>query len=221
MLRSISCIRPLPVLALLATLAGGCTHGPYVTRATIQWPGASLRQVDESIAKPVGRHLFGATNGVVQVVAISSAGKVDLYAQSDGLTKQIEFVGAIGGSLADAAATLPRGAAAGPVELLPQGQPIPQPPVHSVDELSIDIDQAKLIDAGLSYDDVARAVAQAREGEAFHPPADGSTTPAAARHMTQVLQATTLPSRDKPVTLGDVTTIHVVTVPDVIERHWP
>jgi hypothetical protein len=177
--------------------------------------------VDDSVARPVGRHLFGATNGVVEVVAISSASKADFYAKSDGLTKQPEFVQTMSGSLADAGGQLPRGAVPGPIELLPQGQAIPQPPVHSVGELSIDIDRAKLIDTGLSYDDVSRAVAKAREDEAFRVPADGSVTPAAAQHMVQVLNATTLPSRDKPVTLGDVTAIHVVAVPDIIERRWP
>ena len=219
--RSVVCVRSLVFFGLLAALAGGCTQGPYITHATIQWPGASLRQVDESVARPVGRHLFGATNGALQVIAISSAGKVELYARSDGITKQPDFVQAMSQSLADSAGMLPRGVVAGPIELLPKGEPVPQPTVHSVDELSIDIDRVKLIDTGLSYDDVSRAVARAREDEAFRPPADAATTAATARRMIQVLNATTLPSRYKPVTLGDVTSISVVAVPDVIERHWP
>jgi multidrug efflux pump subunit AcrB len=208
-------------ISLLAALAGGCTHGPYITHATIEWPGATLRQVDESVAKPVGRHLFGTANGVVEVTSVSSAGKVDLYARSDGMTKQPEFVQSMSESLAESTETLPRGALAGALEVLPKGKPISHPPVHSVEELSIDIDRFKLIDSGLSYDDVSRAVARAREDEAFHVPAGSSVTPAAAQHMIQVLNATTLPSRDKPVTLGDVTSIHIVAVPDVVEHHWP
>jgi multidrug efflux pump subunit AcrB len=217
--------RPLLIVGLVITgaLAGGCrAQGPYITHATIEWPGATLRQLDESVAKPVGQRLFASTNGVVEVTSISSAGKVDLYATSDGLARQHDFVQAISGSLTDAADTLPRGAAAGFVELLPKGEAVPEPPVHPVDKLRIDIDRAKLIDAGLSYDDVSRAVAKAREQEiAFLPPASGPTTAPAVRHMIDVLDATILPSRDKPVTLGEVAHIHVVPEPDVIERHWP
>jgi len=218
---SIVHIRNFLLFAILAASAEGCTYGPFITHAAIQWPGATLRQVDESVARPVGRHLFGATNGVVQVIAISSAGNVDFYAKSDGLTKQPEFVGAMTGSLSDSTGMLPRGAAAGPIEVLPPGQPIPQPQVHTANELSIDIDRAKLIDTGLSYDDVGRAVAKAREDEAFRLAPQETPTEAKIQHMIQVLNATTLPSRDKPVTLGDVTSIHVVPVPDVLVRHWP
>jgi multidrug efflux pump subunit AcrB len=216
--------RALQAFALLFAAAAtiGCsTQGPYITHATIQWPGATPRQMDQVIARPVGQRLFGATNGVVRVTSISTAGKVDFFATSDGLTKEQTFVEAMGASLADSVDALPRNAAAGPIEVLPKGQAIPPLPPGSVEDLSIEPDRARLIDAGITEDDVARAVAKAREDEAFGPAANAPATAPSAEREIQVLKAATLPSRDKPITLGDVARIQVVAVPDAIERRWP
>jgi multidrug efflux pump subunit AcrB len=216
-------IRPLVMIGLVcaAVSAAGCAQGQYIARATLQWPGASPRQLDDAVAAPVGRALFGGTNGIVAVTSISSPGKVEVYATSDGLTRKAVFEQAVSESLADAAAMLPRGVVAGPIEVLPNGQPVPRPTVHNVNQLRIDIDRAKLVDAEVTEKDADEAAARTHAGDAFRVPDDGTLTPLMARQMIKAMSATTVPSREKPVTLGDVANVHFVAEPDLLVRHWP
>jgi hypothetical protein len=117
-----------------------------------------------------------------------------------------------------------RGAIVEAVALLPPGEAVPGASVEGqVERLRIDMDENKMMAAGVTAADVCDAVARIRGMRYWPRGTEETLSPAtqASPQMIDTLAATLIRSSSGQVTLGEVARIRIVQVPSEVLRHWP
>src|SRR5579863_6027825 len=188
------------------TSLSGCSKRQAVVRISYACPGCSPEQADNLLVLPL--HLFAQT-GAEKVTGISTYAHADIYllgqkgTDSAALLRAAENVAAHTTEWANGAIRLIE------VKLLPASEAVPSEPAKNVDRAHVQIDSKKAAAAGLTLEEISRAIAGAR----------GS----GADSLEEVhrLGNTTMPVEGKHVVLGDVATITLEKGPDQIIRTLP
>jgi len=221
--RALNCGRTLLIAG--ATLLAGCASvtGPSTVHVSIDMPGTTARQMDDDVAGDAARVLFCADGDVQKVTSVSTEGHAKIFVTSTTLVAPGGFLREVRQTMNDSADKLPKGAVVAQVDLLPAGAAIPSRPAGRVDRLRIDLDQNKLIAAGVSSADVCEAVARDLGMPAW-PRGNESTLSLATQPTPDTidkLASLRLRSKDGFVKLSDVATIRIVQVPDQVVENWP
>lgn len=204
--------RPALLLCLLLTLCAnsGCTsRKSAIVKITCTYHGASPSVMDSVVAFPVERAVMMA-NGVDTIKSLSTKGKTEVYVTCTSDRKPSEMLELIRRAVTLSENKLDPDASVTGIELLKPYETIPAQQPKMIDQLSVNIDLKKASNAGIVIKDIDRALASQ----------DDSPSPTQTSIM-KVSGLTIYGANGAHVRLGDVATVSIAKVPDVVIRSFP
>jgi multidrug efflux pump subunit AcrB len=200
------------VLVASALFAVGCAgRQPIIDVAYSVPAGMTAPTADETVALPLARRME-IIHDVDRVVSISGPGKVDLYVVGTPGAKSETLISDARAGAKSAALKIPADAGTlGDVTELPEDAVVPDISNETIDTYSVQIDHQAAADAGVTPDDISRAMANL-------PEVTGHTVSASGVESLRAMVVTNVDG--KRVRLGDIAAISIQNEPMRIRHQW-
>jgi multidrug efflux pump subunit AcrB len=198
------------VLVASALFAVGCAGRQPVIDVAYKVPqGMTAPAADETVALPLARRLE-ILHDVDRVVSISGPGKVDLYVVGTPGAKAETLISDARSGAQSAALKISDGSLVDVTEL-PQNTVIPEVSDQTVDAYSIQIDRQAAADAGVTADDIDRAMARSESV---------TTRPATESGLDSVRGIVVSSVDGKRVRLGEIAAVSIKKEPVYVRHQW-